>query len=243
MLTLGQLLRRALERTGLTQIELSRRSGVDKYAIADILKDERDPQLSTLRKLVTAMGMTWAAFFQEPQIAFSSEEARVVGITRDTLDRLLENHASMTVSMPVPPPDAEKSRRRGKRAESGRPLMTKIRDSGAMDEVQPSDAPISEWHYRHGVRRVFTVTTDAMIGPEAGILLGATIFVRPTVDAENADGEIVVCKLNRTHYLKRLDRRGGATTLHSTREGYPKLTVTKDDTFTLIGVVVMQPAD
>ena len=195
MLTLGQLLRGALERTDLTQIELSRRSGVDKYAIADILRDERDPQLSTLRKLVTAMGMTWAAFFQEPQIAFSSEEARSVGMTRDTLDRLLENDAKLKASMPAPPVDAERQHRRAKRAESGRPPMTEIRDSGSMDEVRPSDAPISEWHYRHGVRRAFTVTTDAMIGPEAGILQGATIFVRPTVDAENADGEIVVCKL------------------------------------------------
>jgi SOS-response transcriptional repressor LexA len=236
MLTTGQLLRRAMQRAGLTQVELARRSGVDKYSIGAIANDDRDPQLSTLRKLVAALQMTWATFFDEAQLAFSPEEARAVRTTRDALDRLLENDAALKAMMPAPPPV-----RHDKQSRWTSRLTSEIRDPG--DEVRRSDAEIPEWHYRNGSRLAFTVTTDSMTGPGSGILEGATIFVRRTVDVDNADGEIVVCILNGTHYLKKLDRRGGETVLHSTRKGYPELVVTQKDVFALVGVVVLQPTD
>lgn len=249
-MTLGQRMLRALERADLTQIELSRRSGVDKYTIGDIVNDRRDPQISTLAKLLSHVPTTWAEFFDEPRIALSSEEVIHLREARDTLDRLLANDAAQKKISHVPAPQADasrRSRRRGKTGGAPPPTTTKpaISDRGRRerDEVQPSLEPIPEWHYREGARRAFTVTTDSMIGAEGGILEGATIFVRMSVDVEAADGKIVICVLNGTRYLKQLDLRGRQTVLVNLNPRYPKLTVTEKDDFALFGVVEMEPAE
>lgn len=52
---LGENLRRARQRLGITQEEVSRRSGVHPTEVSRIELGKRDPRVSTLRRLATAV--------------------------------------------------------------------------------------------------------------------------------------------------------------------------------------------
>jgi transcriptional regulator with XRE-family HTH domain len=54
---LGKNLRAARERLGLTQEEVAARSGVQAGEISRIERGKRDPQVSTLEKIASAVGV------------------------------------------------------------------------------------------------------------------------------------------------------------------------------------------
>jgi transcriptional regulator with XRE-family HTH domain len=54
---LGENLRAARKKLGLSQAEVSQRSGVEQGEVSRIERGVRDPQVSTLKKLAAAVGV------------------------------------------------------------------------------------------------------------------------------------------------------------------------------------------
>lgn len=245
-MTIGQRLRRAMVRRGLTQVEVARRSGLQTATVSDIVNDRSQPSFDTVARMVAAIGTTWGELFDEPQLQLSYDDAAISRDFRDVLQRLLENVAAQALirERAVAPRKSgqRKSRPSSVRMSQGAARPDIVRDSPVripLENHEVENLPnerIPEPYYRQGARRAFRVLTDAMI--EAGILQGSILYTRTTQDLASADGEVIVCMLNGTLYLKRLDLRGQQTTLESTNPRYPTLTVDRDDQFTLSGVVV-----
>lgn len=247
-MTIGQRLRVAMARAGLTQKEVARRTGLEPATVSDVVNERSRPSFDTVERMVAAIGTTFADVFDEPRIYLSTEDAALTRAFRFFLDRLLENDAAQkavaATTITIHP-----SRTRRRKAKVPPHITSQVlgkdmtRDAPRRSdnhEVQnlPTEI-IPEGHYRMGVRRAFKVLTDALLGD--GVLEGAIIYVHPTIDVAAADGEIVVGLLNGTWYLKRLDLRGGQRVLRSTNPRYPALTVTGNDDFTLFGVAVFSP--
>jgi transcriptional regulator with XRE-family HTH domain len=227
-MTIGQRLRRAIERAGLTQKEIAMRAGLEPATVSDIMNDRTRPTFATVERMVVAIGTTFGELFDEPRIYLSEEDAAVAHKFVALLNRLIANDAAQK-ALREPQP----ARRRRPDQVKDEPVVSRPGD----ELVLLPNEPITERQFRQGARRAFKVTTDAMIG--AGILDGDVVFVRPTVDLASADGEIVVCRLDGALYLKRLELRGRQTALLNTNPRYPDIIVRETDSFVLIGVVIV----
>lgn len=60
-MTIGELIKKERDHCGLTQEQLSEKSGISSRSISHYENDERDPQMMTLGKIMGAMGM-WIQF-------------------------------------------------------------------------------------------------------------------------------------------------------------------------------------
>jgi SOS-response transcriptional repressor LexA len=239
----------ALAKPKLTQKEVAKRSGLEQATVSDIVNDRSHPRFDTVERMVKAIGTTFGELFDEPRIQLSAEDAELGRTFAAVLDRLLQNDAAQkTVAQTGTSIPARRRRTRKTSSGSGpttssttielRDASNAMRNQGHEVENLPNEI-IPEWHYRMSARRAYRVLTDSMIG--IGILQGAVVYVRPTIDVAAADGEIIICMLNGTLYLKRLDLRGRTKSLESANPRYPALLVTDSDTFALAGIVVMKP--
>lgn len=213
---IGQRLGRALQRAGKSQREVADRARIQESTVSNIITGKsRSPTFRNVEKIVDAAGITWGELFDEPQMRLSEIDARNAREFREVLDRLLANDAK------------QKQLQRGH--------LTLLRDApvGVFDEVQElPDQQIPELYQRVHANRAYRVLTDAM-----GILEESLIFARATQDAGAADGETVVCRLNNKLYLRRLDQRGGRTTLEAANPRYAPIRIEPRDHFSLVAVV------
>ena len=228
-MTIGERLRRAMDRADLTQKEVAERTGLEPATVNEIVNDRSKPKFETVSRIVAAIGVTWGELFDEPQILLSDEHVGLIRRLIEFLSRLVENVSTQKAAM-------EGGVSRATPAAAFPPFGGMLRDRPLLAEVQYlPDEKIPEAHYRLGARRAYSVLTDAMIG--SGILQGEIVYLIPTLDLGAADGKVVVCKLNGILYLKLIDLRGGQTTLESSHPRYPTLSVHEHDEFALIGIV------
>ena len=240
----GKRLKAVMDRHRITQKEVAERAHMSQAAVSQILRELRKPTIDTAERLVDAARVQWGEVYSEQRMLLSAQDATILRemlpALRESvplLERILANDATQkqVAAPPIEPPPPR--RRRRKTAEEA-PRGSEIRDSAPIHhEVHPvANGLVPEWALRLGATRPYTVHTDAMIG--AGILEKAVIYVRPSVDLASADGQVIVCTLNRSTYLKRLDLRGGRKVLENANPRYAEITVTDDDDFSMIGVVV-----
>jgi transcriptional regulator with XRE-family HTH domain len=214
---IGQRLGRALQRAGMSQREVADRAKMEEGTVSKLITGKtHSPFFGTVEKIVRAAGLTWGELFEEPQMRLGETDARVAREFRDVLDRVIDNDA------------------RQKRISRGQISVVRDAPSGEYDDVEElSDEQIPEEYQRVHANRLYRVITDAM-----QILPGSLLFARATQNEEAADGETVVCRLNGKLYLRRLDRRGGRTTLEATNPRYSVIRVDrKNDRFALVAVV------
>jgi transcriptional regulator with XRE-family HTH domain len=215
---IGERLRRALDRAGKSQREVAKRAKMEESTVSNIITGTtHSPFFSSIEKIVRAADIRWGELFEEPQMRLSESDARVASEFRDVLDRIIQNDA--------------KQKRIGRE-----PVRSVIRDASRREphhEVEElPDEPIPDEYQRVHANRVYRVLTDAM-----EILEGSLIFARASRDIEAADGETVVCRLDGKLYLRRLDRRGGKTTLEAAHPRYSDIPIQPDDAFSLVAVV------
>jgi transcriptional regulator with XRE-family HTH domain len=222
---IGQRLGRALERAGKSQREVADRAHMEEATLSKIITGKTgSPFFGTVEKIVRAANLTWGELFDEPQMRLSETDARTAREFREVLDRVIENDAKQKgISRSL----ATRAETRG---------LSIIRDAPRpeYDDVEELPAEeIPEEYQRVHANRVYRVLTDAM-----GILEGSLLFARATQDHEAADGATVICRLNKKLYLRRLDRRGGRTTLEAAHPRYSTIRIDpKKDHFSLVAVV------
>lgn len=216
---IGQRLHRAMKRADLSQKELSRRTGMHKSTISKVMKGETgSPTWETVETLVNAIGTTWGDLFDEPRIQLSVKDSALAAEFRDFLERLLANDA------------AQKERYRSD-AEEIRDAL----DRGVDEVAELTEKQITGNHLRSGARP-YKVLTDSMIG--AGILEGSTIWAKPSLHLDAADGHIAIVRLNKTLFLKRVDRRGQQTVLTSANPRYGDIHVKPGEKCDLVAILV-----
>ncbi len=222
---IGQRLGRALERAGKSQREVAERAKMEEGTLSKIITGKTaSPFFGTIEKIVRAADLTWGELFDEPQMRLAETDARTAREFREVLDRVIENDAKQ------------------KRISRGLAPLAKTRGFSVVrdvprreyDEVEELPAEeIPEEYQRVHANRVYRVLTDAM-----EILEGSLIFARATQNHEAADGATVICRLDGKLYLRRLDRRGGRTTLEASNPRYSAIRVDpKNDRFSLVAVV------
>lgn len=226
-MNIGQRLKRAMLRNGLTRKDIAVRTGMDKATVTDVLNGTtKNPRHETVERIRSAIGVTYSELYDEPHLRLSHSDSDLAHSFHAFLGRLLTHDAAqkeLTGEPQRPPYD---------RADEVRESYS----DGPHEVEELLNEPIPEPYVRLGAGRAFRVATDTMIG--AGIMEGAVIFVRKTVDVAAADGRIVVCLLNRRRYVKRLDLRGNGKVLRNENPRYDPLRVADDDRFTLIGIVI-----
>lgn len=87
-----------------------------------------------------------------------------------------------------------------------------------------------------GARLAYEASGDSMSG--AGILDGDILYVRPMRTAREANGRVVICRVDGATYVKALDARAGRIRLVSRNDRYPPIEPGDDQRFELIGIVV-----
>lgn len=104
--------------------------------------------------------------------------------------------------------------------------------------AQPTGATdIPRVYTTQGARLAYEIAGDAMVG--AGILDRDVLFVKPTRNAREATGQVVVCRIDDEQYVRHLDMRGGRVRLLSRNSRFPPIDIAEDSTrFELIGIVV-----
>ena len=214
---IGQRLGRALQRAGKSQREVADRAGMEESTVSNIITGKTgSPFFATVEKIVLAAGITWSELFDEPQMRLSETDARNAREFRDVLDRIISNDA--------------------KQKQLQRAHLALVRDAPdrVYDEVEElPHEQIPEAYQRIHANRAYRVLSDAM-----GILEGSLIFARATQALDASDGQTVVCRLKNKLYLRRLDQRGGRTTLEAANPRYSAIRVDpRHDRFALVAVV------
>jgi transcriptional regulator with XRE-family HTH domain len=216
---IGERLKRAIDRAGKSQREVADRAKMGEAAVSKIIGGAiASPYFITVERIVRAAGLTWGEVFDEPQLRLSDTDARVAREFREVLDRVLANDAKQ------------------KRISRARSSVVRDAPSRKHDEVEELPAEeIPEEFQRIDANRVYRVLSDAM-----GFLEGSLIFAHATQNQDAADGETVICRLNGKLYLRRLDRRGGRTTLEATNPRYSPIRINPaKDRFSLVAIVRM----
>lgn len=101
---LGNRLRETRKSRGLSQRELARLSGVTFSTISLIERDQVSPSVASLRKILTAMDISLASFFEpdaadEPQIFYAANELPDLGSDGVVLKLVGSDHAQRNLSV------------------------------------------------------------------------------------------------------------------------------------------------
>ena len=226
-MTIGQRLRRAMDKAGLTQKQVADLTGLREQTVGKIVRGETDPLHSTVERIVGVIGATYGEIYDEARISLSARDRETLERTIELSQTLLSNDAAQKAlrQAAVPRRQPEPARK-----------PDVIRDPGPNELIELTNYQIPDEYVREHARQAFKVMTDSMI--DDGILEGQIVHVRWIVDVGAADGAIVVCRLNGALKIKRLDLRGGTTTLVSANRHYAAINVVGHDTLVVIGVVV-----
>ena len=96
-------------------------------------------------------------------------------------------------------------------------------------------ADIPRAYHVRGARLAYETSGDAMSG--AGIMDGDIVYVRRLRGTREANGRVVVCRVDDAEYVRVLDVRAGRIRLLSRNERFAPIDI-ESDRFNLIGVVV-----
>ena len=110
------------------------------------------------------------------------------------------------------------------------------RDSAEPNAFADRGAEIPRSFAIRGARLAYEVEGDSMTG--AGIADGDIVFFKPTRSTREANGRIVVCRVDGAEYMKVLDVRGGRSRLLSRNERYAPIEIADNARLELIGIVV-----
>src|SRR5664279_1340436 len=145
-MTIGQRLRRAMERAGLTQKEVALRAGIMTATVSDIVNDRSRPAFDTVERMVRAIGATFGELFDEPRIELPYEDGALVRGFDGLLHRLMENDSAQKAAAKTHP-SIRAPRRRG----AARSIPGLAKRSTQPESSVIRDAPVHAPNENHEV--------------------------------------------------------------------------------------------
>lgn len=226
----------------MTQSDLARRTGLTVETINRIVRGvTKSPEPETIDKISSALGVSSASLRGESPSPLDADlrtllEQAIRGI-QNVLDatrpetRVLERSNVTPVKLGRKPPMS--SRRRAS--------VTDVSASDWRDifenRVEDEEVDIPEAAARRGATLVFRADGESMAGEAIGDR--DLLFVREEADPRRAHGRIVVCVVNGTAYVKRLEFAGSNIKLVSANDGNAPMVFHEDSVeWHLVGVVV-----
>lgn len=235
-------IRDLLERRRMTQSDLARLTGLTTETINRILRRSTDaPRAETVDKIAHALGVTSASLRGEtlppldPDLRTLLQEA-IEGI-QHVLDSTLPETRILERSNVTPvklgPKTSVAAQRRAHVNEVSASDWRDIFDNRIEDE----EVDIPEVAARRGATLVFRAAGDSMIGE--AINDRDLLFVREEADPRHAHGRVVVCVVNGSAYVKRLEFAGSNIKLVSANERNAPMVFHEDSVdWHLVGVVI-----
>lgn len=218
-----------------------------------------NPQLWTLVEYAERFGITLGELLGEAGFELDAHDRDTLRGFRRWIDGKLEpirdarsepNAKPLNITLAeeeAPAPevvnlDGRVSRRRAKPPVESPKLSERWRAAAGPNTIIRSDDPDlplreipSHYYYEKGAREVVKVEGDSMI--DLGITPHDLLFIRPESDPRQLDGEIVVCSVDGSEFVKILDLSEGKIRLISANDQYPPMEVDEEE-FRLVGVVV-----
>lgn len=235
-------IRDLLEQRHKSQSDLARLTGLTTETINRIVRGStKAPSGATIDKIAHALGVTSAFLRGETSPPLDADlrtllQQSIAGI-QTVLERtqpgtrVLERSNAAPVKLGRKHPIASP---RGAQVNDG--SVTGWRDVYEQ-RTEDEDVGIPGVVARKGATLVFRAVGDSMIGE--AIADGDLLFVREEVERRHAHGRIVVCLVNGTPYVKRLEFAGSNVKLVSANERNPPMLFDEDVVdWQLVGVVV-----
>jgi len=208
--TIGERLRAAIESTGLKHSWLAMEAGITPATLSNVLTGRTsDPSFSTVLAIARAIGQPLAAILDEPPQPLLDSERDVLRQAVDVLERRILRSPGRSWSL----------------AASGRQPLSEA------DALPRHEIPAAI--HRRGGRLAFRAIGDALTSE--GIRDGDILYIKPASDIRNADGRLVVCRVDGVALVRKLVITGRGIRLQA---GSSSTSVPDTATFELIGVVV-----
>lgn len=109
------------------------------------------------------------------------------------------------------------------------------RDRHEPNAMAAAGADVPRLYASRGARLVYEAAGDSMLG--AGIADRDLLYVKPTRSTREANGRVVVCRIDGAEYVRILDIRAGRTWLLSRGDREPPIEIA-DGKLELIGIVI-----
>jgi SOS-response transcriptional repressor LexA len=239
---LAARLRELIAKRGIRQSDLAARAGAPEETLSRILTGvTKSPRIDTIQALAGALEVTVSYLLGEKSYEFSatdrSELQRIVAWGEEVLKATepekapaLEANASPVGMVRKPPVHA---RQRGKRF---RASATDWRELFG-DRLEDEDVEIPDQLAKRGANVVFRAEGESMEGEF--IADGDLLYVREEPDPRIVRGKIVVCVVDGSPYVKRLELAGNHVRLISASERHPPMVFdTQTVAWSLVGVVL-----
>lgn len=225
-------LRQAIDATGKEDKTIATDAGIAKETLSRILNGaNQDPGFETMKRLATATNVTigWLAG-DEP---FSpADRDRLVDII-DYLSAKLRPASARPKPNAIPVTAAPGDQFPPAFPEEAVPAQA---TPGA--EQDPNAVPVGQSGLPAGDRykQPYEAVGDSMI--DAAIIEGDVLYLRKARNREDAEGEIVVCSVDGSIYVKRFFYRNRRSELRSENRIYGPMIIDLSQRFEIIGVVI-----
>jgi transcriptional regulator with XRE-family HTH domain len=228
-------LRELRVKRGIRSSQLADESGVPQKTVDRVLKGEtKNPRIETLQGIASALGVTVGWVLGEKNYEFSPDD-------RDELRRLVDwGLALLKATEPTTPPVLESNvvpvrltRKPPARAARRGNVQSNWREF--FDRFENEDVDIPTQYEQDGANLVFRAEGDSM---ESEIRHGDLLYVREEADSRAARGRTVVCIVEGSPYVKRLELAGSRIRLNSENERFPPMVFAEQAVeWGLVGIV------
>lgn len=220
-------LRIAVKASGINRKTIAQRANMNLSTLSRLLRHEQKrPSIHDIEVILDVIGRSIESLYSTERDIDPKEALRV-------LNEFVEKHEG--ISATKRPRSATKRRPRTVQpfSAAATPNATLLDDGRPLPRKRiPDDL------WEQGARFAAQVVGDSMI--DAGIENGVTVFFRTHPSPRPPRGKIIVCRVNTSVYVKRLQVDGDEWRLLSENEAYGPLVIEPNDEVQLYGVVVQR---
>lgn len=235
-------LRELLEQRGLTQTRVAEMADVPFETVSRIIRGAtKNPGVLTLAKIAHALGVTVGWLLGEKGFEFTPQRRANLWHAIEQVQELLT--ATQPETPELEPPNASavtlgrKPPQRVTRHGRATPVSATDWRESFGDRREEREVDIPEQFVRRRANLVFRAEGESMLGEH--IADGDLLYVVEEPDPLQARGRIVVCVVDGSPYVKRLDLSDGKIRLVSANERFPPMVFDEDEVeWSLVGIVV-----
>src|SRR4051812_39983909 len=225
-------LRQAIDATGKEDKTIAADAGITKETLSRILNGAiQDPGFETMNRLAAATNVTigWLAGDEPFSPADRDKLVEIIDYLsaklRPASARTKPNAFPVIVATDDPLPLAVPEEAMRAQATPGAEQDPNAVPAG------PSDIPAGDRY-----KQSYEAVGDSMI--DAAIIDGDILYLRKALNREDAEGEIIVCSVDGSVYLKRFFFRNRRPELRSENRTYGPMILDLSQRFEIIGIVI-----
>lgn len=235
-------LRDLLDERRLSYSQLAKLTGVTDETVGRIMRGTTEsPGVDTLAKIANGLGVTVGWILGEKGFEFSPSERLELRRFIDWGEAILK--ATQPEKKELEPPNVSavvlgrKQPRPARRSGRATPVAATDWRESFGDRREEREIDIPQQFADRGAKHIFRAEGESMAGEH--IADGDLLYVAEEPDPRNARGRIVVCVVDGSPYVKRLEFIARKIRLVSANERFPPMVFDEDSVdWALIGIVV-----